>query len=89
MDTFVKADVFFFISSLGFIFLFILVAVFLIYLISLLRSVKRITEKLEGDMKAITEEAKDLISDIKDSRAFRFLFGVKKPRRSRLKKESQ
>jgi uncharacterized SAM-binding protein YcdF (DUF218 family) len=80
MNTLIHADIFFFIATIGFIILFILLAIAAYYLITFLRSVRRITLQLEHDAEAIGEDAKELMSDLRDSTVFRLLFGVKKRR---------
>jgi hypothetical protein len=78
MQTLIHADMFFFISSIGFVLLWVLMAVALIYVIKLFRSVLRVTRIIERDVAAIGEDTKDLIRDLRKSRAFSFLFGTSK-----------
>jgi hypothetical protein len=90
MDTLIHADAFFFIASIAFIIVTVLLVIALIYIIGLLKNVRRITDKLEGDIEIIGDEAKEMISDMRQSVAFRFLFGgVKKRSNGRLKKEDR
>lgn len=77
-ETLIHADAFFFIASIGFIVVTILIAVGLVYIISILRSVRRITEKIETGINTVGEDAKELISDLRNSTAFRMLFGGRK-----------
>lgn len=78
MDSLIHADTFFLISSIGFVLLGTLMAVALIYVIKLFRSVLRVTRIIERDVAAIGEDTKDLIRDLRKSRAFSFLFGKSK-----------
>jgi uncharacterized protein YoxC len=90
MNTLIQANIFFFIASIAFVILTVLLIIILIYIIGLLKNVRRITDKLEGDIEIIGDEAKELLSDMRQSVAFRFLFGgVKKRAASRHKKEDR
>lgn len=85
MDTIIHADIFFFISSIGFVFFFILIFVTLFYLIRLLRSANKMAEKVEANIETISDEAKDLVLDFRDSPLVGFLFGKRKSRNARKK----
>ena len=78
MNTLMQSQIFFFISSVGFVFLWVLAAIFLFYLIRATSTFSRIMNKLEKDIDAIGDTTKDLLEDIKDSSVFRFLFRKKK-----------
>ena len=78
MQELIQADIFFFISSAGFILLFIALLVTLGYVIALLRSVYRITRKIEEDAAAIGDEAKELVMDIRHSRIFGWVIGKRR-----------
>ncbi|MFZ2049240.1 MAG: hypothetical protein WAV25_03020 [Minisyncoccia bacterium] len=81
MDTLLQSQIFFFISSVGFVLLWILLAVFLYYLIRTTRTLSRIMEKVERDIETIGDTTKELIEEMQDSTVFRFLFGSKRKRR--------
>lgn len=81
MDSFSQMHIFFLISSLGFIILFILVAVLLLYAIRSVNTAKRILEKVEKNVDHIGDTAKDMLEDLRDNIIFKFLFGRKKKRR--------
>ena len=78
MDIYSQTQVFFFISSVGFVFLWILVAIFLFYLIRVASTLSRITEKFERDINNIGDTTKELLSEMRDNAVFNFLFGKKK-----------
>ena len=78
MDTLIKADIFFFISSLGFVFLWILVAIFLFYLIRATRTFSRIMNKVEENIDDVGDITKDMLEEVQDSTVFNFLFKKKK-----------
>lgn len=86
MNTLVHADIFFFISSIGFVIIFSLLVVALVYGIRLLRRVDHISKKIEASIDIAADDTKALIADLRDSVAFRFLFG-KRRRVPREKKE--
>ncbi len=73
-----QSEVFFFISSIGFITLWILVAIFLVYLIRIMHTFSRIMEKVEKDIDKISETTRDMFLDMRESTVFRFLFGKKR-----------
>jgi hypothetical protein len=77
-QTLIHADVFFFLSSIGFVVVTCVLVVSLVYMISVLRSVRRITEKIETGIDTVGEDAKELVSDLRESLAFRILFGGRK-----------
>lgn len=74
MDSFSQMQIFFLISSLGFITLFILVAILLLYVINSVNTAKRILEKVEKNIDHIGDTTKEIFEDIRDSLIFRFLF---------------
>lgn len=82
MNTFSNADIFFFISSVGFVFLWILVGILLIYLIRITRTFSRIMDRLEGDINKLSDATKEVILEIRESSFFNFLFGKKKRRKN-------
>jgi hypothetical protein len=81
METITNSEAFFFISSIGFIVLWALSAVFLFYLIRATKAFSRMSEKIEEDIDKIGDTTKEMIEDIHDSPIFRFLFKKKKRRR--------
>jgi uncharacterized protein YoxC len=78
MDTLLQTQIFFFISSVGFVFLWILVAIFLFYLIRAMKTFSRIMDRIEKGMNNISDTTKDLFEDMRNSLIFNFLFSKKK-----------
>lgn len=78
MDTLLKADIFFFISSVGFLTLWILTIVFLFYLIRVTKTFSRIMNKIEKDIDNIGDTTKEMLEEVRDSTIFNFLFKRKK-----------
>ena len=80
--TLVHADIFFFISSIGFVVVTFVALVGLVYIISILRRVDRITKKIETGITTMEEHTREFISDLRESMVFRVLFGGRKKRRT-------
>jgi len=78
MDSYTQSQVFFFISSVGFVLLWVFVAIFLFYLIRVASALSRITEKFEKNLDNIGDTTKELLSEMRDNIIFKFLFGKKK-----------
>lgn len=81
MDAIAQSQVFFFISSVGFVVLWILTAVFLVYLIRATNTFSKIMSKVEKDIDNIGDTTKEMLEDVRDSVIFNFLFRRKKKRR--------
>ena len=80
MNSILQSQVFFFISSVGFVLLWIMIAIFLFYLIRVTKTLSRIMEKVEKDVNNIGDTTKELLEDLRDNVVFNFLFGKKKRR---------
>lgn len=85
MNTLASAEIFFIISSVGFVVLWILVAIFLVYLIYTMHSFSRIVKRIEKNIDDISDTTKEMFLDIKESSLFHFIFGKKR----RTKKDSK
>ena len=73
-----NSEIFFFISSIGFVFLWALMAIFLIYLIRATDTFSRIMERVEKDVDNIGDTTKEMLVEVKDSFIFNLLFRKKK-----------
>ncbi len=82
MNAIPHADIFFFVATIGFIIIFILVAIGLIYLIALLRSIMHISLKIEKDIENIGDTAKEFVARLWESALFSWMFGKKRKRKS-------
>jgi uncharacterized protein YoxC len=78
MDLHSQSQIFFFISSVGFVLLWILLAIFLYYLIRVASALSRIMEKFEKGVDNIGDTTKELLNEMRDNVIFNFLFGKKK-----------
>ncbi len=81
MDQFLQMYIFFFISSVGFVVLFVFVSVLLFYSIRAARTFSEILDKVDKSVDEIGDTTKDIIEDMRDSFLFNLIF--KKKRRSR------
>ena len=80
-QTLIHADIFFFIASIGFTVVTIALLIGLFYIIRVVRSVDRITTKIEIGIDTVSDDAKDLVADLRDSMAFRMIFGGQRKRK--------
>ena len=73
-----QSQIFFFISSVGFIFLWVLLVVLLLYVIRAVNIFSIIMEKVEGDINNIGDTTKEMLEEVRESAVFNFLFRKKK-----------
>lgn len=76
-----QSQIFFFISSIGFVILGILVAIVLICLLRSFNSLSKILKRAEKDIDSIGDTTKEILEDVRDSIIFRFLFRSKKKKK--------
>ncbi len=80
MSNILHSEIFFFISSIGFVILAVLLAILIIYIIRATKTFHSIMEKVESDIDNIGDTTKELLEDIRESTIFNFLFKKKKKR---------
>jgi len=78
MTTMQQSEIFFFISSLGFISVWLLIVVLLIYALRTLSSFSKILGKAEKDIDALGDITKEMLEDIRKSSVYQFLFRRKR-----------
>ena len=78
MDAILQSQVFFLISSVGFILVWLLVAVFLFYLIRATNTFSRIMDKIEKNIDSVGDTTKEMLEDMRQSVIFNFFFRKKK-----------
>jgi len=78
MNTLANSEIFFFISSIGFVVLFGFVSILIFYLVKATRSFTHLMEKIGDNVDTVGDAGRDLIDDMRNSTAFRLLF---KPRK--------
>lgn len=81
MNSLIKADIFFFISSIATIVLAVLVSVLLIYLIKAGKNLYMLSEALKGSFKESEEFVAELKERLEGNMVFRFFFPL--PRRKK------
>jgi hypothetical protein len=78
MDTFIKADIFFVISSVGFIMVALCMSLFFIALAMVAFRIRTMIARLETKAGEVGEDVKELIYDIRESTLMRFFVKKKK-----------
>lgn len=78
MDSVMKADIFFFISSIAVIVLTVGVLIGLYYVTRSLQRLERLAKRLEEKMYAATEDVQELGEGIKESFLYKLIFKKKK-----------
>ena len=78
MNTLIQSQVFFFISSVGFVVLWVLVAILLFYFIRAANTFSKILEQIEKDVNSVGDTTKEMLEDVRDSAVFSFLFRKRK-----------
>lgn len=82
MTTLMQSEIFFFVSSIGFIILGVLAAAILISILRAVRAFSRIVEKVEKDIDSIGDTTKEMLDDMRESSIFQFLFRRKRKQKS-------
>ena len=88
METIIKADIFFFITSLAVIALAILVSILLFYFIKAGRNLYLLSEALKGRFKDSEEFVMELKERLEDNMVFRMFFPPSRKRKRARAKES-
>jgi len=83
METLLKADVFFFITSISVVVLTIILSVFLYYLIGAMRHFKKLAIKLEENLGSASVQVEEMVERVSDSFVFSFLFPKKRKKHSK------
>lgn len=89
MESLVKMDIFFFISSVSTVVLTVLASILLFYLIKAGRSLSIISETLKEGLKGSEEFVVDLKERLEDNIVFRILFPPIKKRRRGIQKNNR
>lgn len=76
-----EAQIFFVISSVGFVILWVFVAVLLFYLIRITKTFDRIIGKAEEDINKVGDVTREMFEDMRDSAVWGLLFRKKKKNR--------
>ena len=89
MTTLLHSEIFFFISSIGFIIVWILIVILLIHIIRLSRTLSRIMNRIEKNVDTLSDTTNDMLLDIQESTLFQFLFGKKRKGRKNTSTHSE
>jgi hypothetical protein len=73
-----NSEIFFLISSIGFVVLWVLVAILIFHLIRATRIFNRIISKIEKNVDDIGDTTKEMLEDLRDSTIFNFFFKKKR-----------
>jgi branched-subunit amino acid aminotransferase/4-amino-4-deoxychorismate lyase len=85
METFMKADIFFFVTTVAVGLITIGILFVLFHLARFMSTCNRIAKKLELKAEEISNEAEELVKDVRESFLFRLLFPRTKKARTRRK----
>ncbi len=83
METLVKADIFFFVTTIAVVLVSIFLGVALYYAIVALRKIRELCDMVEKNIDTTNEELKGIISRIKESFLFNLLFAKKTLKKKR------
>lgn len=86
MENLIHADVFFFISSIGFIIIGIFVIIIMIKIINIMTIFSRIIKKVEKDINTIGDVTKEIVEEMRSSLLYRLLFSGRKKIHKKSKK---
>lgn len=78
MESLIKADIFFFISTIAVIVLIVFIATTFYYVIKILKNVRDSTDALKDEIRAAGQKVSEIEKEIADSFIFKFLFTKKK-----------
>ena len=78
MDTLLKANIFFFVTTIAVIVFLVLGSIMFFYIIGILRNIKKASDKIEEKIDAAGEQVDTLYHSISNSFLFHLLFGKKK-----------
>jgi hypothetical protein len=88
MESILQADIFFFITSIFVIILILVLCASGYYLVKAMRNFSIISETLKGAVEDTDDELREMVSDVRESTLFRFIFGAKKMRKEYTKKHT-
>lgn len=83
MHTFMKADIFFFVATIATVIWVILGSIALVYLIKILRTIKRATDAIEARIVDAGEKLDAFSEQLSQSSIFRMFFGGRKKRHNK------
>jgi hypothetical protein len=88
MDTFLKMDIFFFITSVAVIIVTTIIIMAGYRIVRILKNIEHVTETLRNTVHSAESEMADIGERVTDSALFTFIFGKKKSKAKRETKRS-
>ena len=82
----IHADIFFFVATVALIVFVVIVAIVSFYLISTLKNLREVSRVLKRTTENAEGTVKEIYQGIEESAIFRFIFGKKKDKKSRVHK---
>lgn len=86
MDTFMKADIFFFVTTVAVVLITVGMIFVFFHLAKFMATCNRIAKNVESKADEIGEDAKEMVADVKESFLFRLMF-PKAKKKSRVKRK--
>ncbi len=83
MQSIMKADIFFFITSISIVLLTVIFIIIGFYVIKITKNFSDISEKLKQSVDSATDELKDMGEHVRQSPIFSFIFGRPKKTKKR------
>lgn len=74
METVINSDIFFFITSIFVVVLTIVLIIASFYIVKILKNFTDVSESLKNNVNKVGVDVRDIISNVKESSVFRFLF---------------
>ncbi len=84
MDTLIHANIFFFVTTIAVIIFVLLGIIMAVYIIQILRNIKRASDKLEEGIENLSEHAEALSDKITGSFLFTLLFGKRAKKQNKV-----
>jgi len=78
MESILKSDIFFFITSISICITTVILIISGYYIIKILKNIEKITEKLNNTVSKVEEDFSEIGKHITDSPLFSFIFGKKR-----------
>lgn len=81
MDTLMKADIFFFVTTIAVVFVSIFLMVLFYYMIVAVRRLRALTDMVEKNITSANEHVQEIATQIKESFIFNLLFPKRRKRK--------
>lgn len=86
MTNLIQADIFFFVSTIGFIVIGIFLIILIILSIKTISSFLRILDRIENSLDTIGDTTRELLDDLRENVFFKMLFRPKRRSKNKLDK---